>query len=541
MSTFLKSGHASFSIILIVVLGAHFPLLVVQQIENPDAALIYDNLGSLQFPLEYLRALISFETFDFQPIRDITFYIDIWVFNKTGYVISILLNCIVWAGACYQLLSILKKELRVAASWQLLLLVLCFSVYPIFEPSINWGIARKHLLAFFFILSATRSLLDWEEEKKSIVPIVTYYLFSILSVPISIAWPAWVFIREDHFRGMRNPRVRSLIVSLFLISVMVAAINFAYYKTSYVFLEIYPQKISLINPLMMLVNLGFQFKQVLLPYNVSIFYIFEKSAFIYFGLLSVFILTLIYFSRSIKQIWMWPTFAIPPMLVILSTPHLYFDTYVIVPTFALFMFIVTTGSSFLNRYGKLLIIPFLIWFAITWNQYKFWDDPILGYEKAMTITPNCTNAQTLAARYLMEGRKLPNDLFEFIQLNRCLESYSGMSPTTALKTITVEAIILYGEDDIDLEYRERRLKELGSRSIYVMVFYIAFLAKTNQPEKLESLLAEQNKFLEGSNLRFPYDAIFSELVPEYCRNHELRECLKFVKRWNPRGQREPYF
>ncbi len=541
MNRFLKSGYVSFLTIFIVVLAAHFPLLFVHQIENPDGALIYNNLSSLSFPFGYLDALINFKTFDFQPIRDISFYLDIWFFNKTGFVISIFLNCIVWAGACYQSLLILKRILKVEVSWQLMLLILCFSVYPIFEPTVNWGIARKHLLAFFFILSATRALLEWEDDKKSILPIVTYYLFSLLSVPISIAWPAWVFLREGHFKGLRNPRVRSLIVSLFFISVMIAAINFAYYKTSYVFLEIYPQKISMIDPLMMLVNLGFQFKQILVPYNISIFYQFDSSALIYSSLLAAFVLILLYFSRSIKQIWMWPAFALPPSLVILSTPHLYFDTYVIIPAFALFMFIATIGSGYLNRYGKMLIIPFLIWFAITQNQYKFWNSPYLGYEKAMTITPNCTNAQTLAARYLVEGRKLPNDLYEYIQLNSCLEPYPGMSPSIALKTITVEAIILLGEDDIDLEYREKRLKELGSRSIFVMVYYIAFLAKTDQPEKLETLLRGQNKMLQGSGLNFPYDPFYSDHVSAYCKKNELKECLKFIERWRPKGRRAPYY
>ncbi len=541
MTRFLKNGYVSFLIILITVLATHFPLLFVNQIENPDAALIYENLESLSYPFQYLKALVNFETFDFQPIRDFTFYLDIWVFNKTNFVISILFNCFIWAATCYQALKILEVELKSRISWELLLLVLCFAVYPIFEPTINWGIARKHLLSFFFIISATRSLIEWEEKKQSILPPVSYYLLSVLSVPISIAWPAWVFFRLKLFKGLRESRVRSLVLSLFLVSVVVAAINFAYYKTSFVFLNIYPQKISTLDPLIMLVNLGFQFKQILLPYNLSLFYSFDKSDLIYFGLLLAIILTLIYFIKANKQVWMWAAFALPPMVVILSTPYIYFDTYVLVSSFALFMTICTSVPTYLHRYGKLLIIPFCFWSVVTFNQHRFWNDPYAGYEKAMIVSPNCTNAQTLAARYLVGGKKLTNELYEFLQINKCLEPNASMSPGTALKTITVEAIILYGEDEIDLEYRERRLKELGSRSIYVMVFYIAFLAKSDQPEKLEALMLEQNKILQGTDVSFPFDPLYSDQIQKYCHKHALKECLTFLKRWKVKGRAEPYF
>ena len=163
-----------FLILLVIILASHFPLLLVKQIENPDAGWIYDNLESFGSLSEYFKALVDFRTYDFQPVRDLTFYIDIFVFRSTGYVISIVLNSLIWAATCFLVLKILMSEMKERASVELLFFVCCFAVYPVFQVSVNWGIARKHLLSFFFVLLATHELLSWEKKPRSLLPLLLF-------------------------------------------------------------------------------------------------------------------------------------------------------------------------------------------------------------------------------------------------------------------------------------------------------------------------------------------------------------------------------
>jgi hypothetical protein len=528
-------------IILLLILLCHFPLLLISKTENPDAAYIYRNLLSLDFPLGYLTALINFETYDFQPVRDLSLYIDLIFFESYGLVISILLNCLIWTGSCYQILKILEEKTSAYRPWKLLLLTCCFSVYPIFAPSLNWGIARKHLLAFFFILCATRELIAWERSKTSSLKVIVMYSLSVLSLPISIGWPAWAFIYCRGQSSALDKKSRPLFASLGIISALLAGINWAYYNTSWKFLEVYPRKASGFEPLAIMSNLGFQVKQILFPYNLTVFYQHTEDSTYFFALLVVSWILIIILSRKYSKAWLWPAFSLFPMMTIISTPTIYYDTYVIVPAFAFFMFLVTTFEKTVSRHAHLLLVPLIIWSYFTWQDNEAWKNPVVFYTKAQAITPSCTNALNLSYRLYRSGSKLPNELFDFIQTNECLEVDASQPPKTVLHVINTEAMILFFEDEIDSEFREKRLKELSLRHYYPLGVYLSYLAKTGQYDKIEVEMEQQNKKLEGLNIRLPYDFIFSETVPEYCRKRKLKQCLKYVTRWYKSEPSLPYF
>ncbi len=48
---------------------------------NPDAQIIIRNLESWNSLPDYLKALVSFKSFDFQTLRDLTFITDMFCFH----------------------------------------------------------------------------------------------------------------------------------------------------------------------------------------------------------------------------------------------------------------------------------------------------------------------------------------------------------------------------------------------------------------------------------------------------------------------------
>jgi hypothetical protein len=238
---------------------------------------------------------------------------------------------------------------------------------------------------------------------------------------------------------------------------------------------------------------------------------------------------------------MWPLFGAISLLVTASTPEVYFDTYVIVPTFAFFMTIMTVLLSNRLSWARFAYIPGVIWFAFTLSGNSLWSDPVLAYEKGFQVSPNCTNALNLGRRYFEKSKKLPEHLFQFIQKNECLHATADLPPNMALKLISFESIMMYFEDQLDANYRKQNSKELSKRSLPTLLTHAALLAKLGEDQKLEELMKKQNDLLEGRSLTFEYEFVFSDVVPVYCRDKRLNECNKFVKRFRNKPKPKPYF
>jgi hypothetical protein len=62
---------------------------------NPDAQIIIQNLEFWKSLPEYFTALLSFETIDFQPLRDLSFIVDMFFFNKLKLNTFVIQN-IIW-------------------------------------------------------------------------------------------------------------------------------------------------------------------------------------------------------------------------------------------------------------------------------------------------------------------------------------------------------------------------------------------------------------------------------------------------------------
>jgi hypothetical protein len=535
----LSKPRWQFFILLAFTLLIHSPLLVVRQSENPDAGYIFPLLRSLSFPVGYLHSLINLDTLDFQPIRDLTLYLDIFIYDQTGFSLAVIFNCLIWAGACFQILRIIEAEISRVSDWRFFLLILAFSVYPIFYNTVNWGIARKHLLAFFFILTATRNLNDWVAKRKGILSVVLPFTLSTLSLPIAVGWPFWTMLRLGPRNILAERRSRALMISLLVIMLLIVGINWAYYKTSLSFLEIYPQKAKQFDILFILINLGLQIKQMIFPYQLGFFYNF-KGAHFGLGFFLVFLVTVYFKLRKKPNVWIWILFGLVPMAVTLSTPNVYYDPYVIIPLAGAFLFSVTQFPDLLHRYA-LFTLPFLVfWSVLTWQGNFVWGNLVRFYEASFATNPNCSNAIMYGSRLYRSGQKMTNELYEFIQVNECFMPEAFQSLAMTQKKMNFEALMLYKEDEIDKEYREQRLRELGRKSFYPLILYAAFLSQEDEAQEVESIMGDLN-LLTDSQLRIEYDPVVLEVLPAFCEKNELYQCLQFMKKWKKKNIPVSYF
>ncbi len=127
---------------------------------------------------------------DFQPLRDLSLFVDVLLQRHLGVGTFHLSNVLLWLCGCllvYRILSRLSDE-YLGLGWTAV-----FALHPAFSNAVAWVSARKHLLAFDFIALATLLLIrqsdrpGWKDGVKGGLA----YLLSILSQPITLLWPVW--------------------------------------------------------------------------------------------------------------------------------------------------------------------------------------------------------------------------------------------------------------------------------------------------------------------------------------------------------------
>jgi len=523
--------RGKFLFLFSLIILSHINLLLPGFTENPDGNIIYPNLRSMSSILEYLKSLAAFETIDFQPVRDFTLFIDLWFLDNHGIVIGILLNCLVWIIICYNLLLILEENVPGIHRHWALLLVATLSVNPIYSQAINWVIARKHLLAVMFTMLATRNFFLYLRGRSSEFRIVIFYILSLLSLPASMLWPVWVTAHLYLTKKLDGIIIRRLLLPLSIIMILIVGINWAYYKTSYTFLEIYPQKATARDPFMMAMSLGQQFIQVIFPYDLAFYNYLGTKALVGFILFIIFISFVLYRYRKNPEVLTWVIFSGGHLAVFLSTPNIYYDTYVLFPSIGLFFIAVYMLKNKLPKFAYFL--PFLlgVWVTFTLLNNPLWGNTTKFFKKSFEHQESCANAIAYATGIYLEGSVLPNSLFDYIQTNECMKPQENESPGIMIRKLTFESLQLYFEDEIDFDYRQKRLIELGMKHFYPLSIYAAFLAKYDQKEKIENVSAYLNSKFEGTDTKIEFDPIFMKIVPEYCKKHQLPECLRYVERW----------
>jgi hypothetical protein len=153
-------------------------------------------LNSLD-PIHYIELVKSGKILDVQPLRDLTFSLDIKIKSLTGFGTHHLQNSVIWIIIIFlfqELLGLLKITNPVKSVFLVL-----YGLNPCFWNAVCWISGRKHLLSTLFILLSTNIFL--KEIKKdngfklsAILKIITLFILSCSSQPINIGWPIFILL-----------------------------------------------------------------------------------------------------------------------------------------------------------------------------------------------------------------------------------------------------------------------------------------------------------------------------------------------------------
>lgn len=231
LTTFISQNYLYF-ILLFLLIASYWNIII------KDAVLEYDDKNLLNALLStsgiksYLLGIKEGLIFDIQPIRDLSYLIDITLKERFLYSFH-LSNVFIWLGICIVFHKILILETKNILIANILILIVCFS--PVATSSVAWIAARKHLLSTFFILMSTYQVLKLKNKEiktKDIIWINALYLLSCFSQPINALWPVWL---ACYFYFQQNLKKNTILLfCLFSIMVLVLSLNVFYYSTIYV-------------------------------------------------------------------------------------------------------------------------------------------------------------------------------------------------------------------------------------------------------------------------------------------------------------------
>ncbi|MBX7097694.1 MAG: hypothetical protein K1X89_08280 [Myxococcaceae bacterium] len=223
---------AGAALVLLAVLALYGPLIPQTRLLERDDQRLVEPLRKLAGPGDYVDAVRAGRILDVQPVRDLSYWLELRFEAATGLTPFHATNVLLWLLAVALVQRLLAVRHQGFTLW---LLVLLFALHPVFVGSVAWVAARKHLLSAVFTLGATVLVVrakHWSAGKSAAT--AALYSLAVASQPITLLWPLWG--AAELWR--RGPTERRSAVQLFLACVpsllLAAAVNFLYYRGAYV-------------------------------------------------------------------------------------------------------------------------------------------------------------------------------------------------------------------------------------------------------------------------------------------------------------------
>jgi hypothetical protein len=518
--------------LILVAFLTYFPLLFSFNLVNPDAQYIFPLLDNLNGIGDYFQALFTFQTLDFQPIRDLTFFIDLKFFQLFQFNTSIWQNLFWWVCACVVINRILKIIFPLLNNWFVFVITLAFMVYPLFSQTIGWGVARKHLLAFFFTVLLTEIWLRKRSmfSGKEAILISTLFACSVLSQPISVLWPCWALAHLLLLQRQLFKSSLKIFVPLGLIMISVVLINYFYYETSPVFLSnfktITKNKFSFADCIL---AIGHYVFQVFVPYLLSYRYTLGHWATMAgLGILGCFA----FFIRGMKVKWKWAVswiiFSFMPILMVLTNPKAQYDTYLLIPSLGiliLFLSAVEKQPKFLGKFGfSLSLIFVLFWSVFTNIEVRAWTSELQMVKRSFERRPSCLSAADYL-RLNYENDKLGSEDAKNYLFNYECESFSYSGKGMMI----LQAYMLFYESSPPLEQRLERLKRLSSFEFFPHMILASLYVKEKMFKEADlEIDAIENKW-KSVRFKTEYSHIIAHYLAPYCKENLKTVCIQITE------------
>jgi hypothetical protein len=528
--------------LLLIISLAYLPVLVAPKTVNHDAQLIIPLLKSVHSFSDYYEMLFSFNTYDVQPIRDLTFFVDIFFFKHFHFNTFIVQNIFFWFLACIAVKKSLSLVFSSFSRNECFYLACLFAIYPLFCGTLCWGIARKHILSFLFIMLSTlflfRILKKTGVKKYEVILINVFYILSIFSQPITLLWPFWaltyVFI---NFREKIKTIAFHLIPSL-IFFIVGAYVNSLYYEQSSVFKIHYESKTSdAFNFSDKVLGLGHYIYQLFLPFWQATHYQLGHWS-VWVGILLMGFFSLIYLSLKLNKSWLlsWFGFVMFPLAVILSNPHILSDNYLLTPSFGVLVLVVTLlnkNENFKNKFFNFGFFPLLlVWSSYTFQEAKLWTDPLKYSEiRNFERRPNCESAINMARKFYALKGYIPEKAKDYLENFECSHPVVSVA-ASAVSYIYLQTYINYYEKEISLENKIRVLEKLSHIYYFSKLVLAVVYIESKREREGEVLINEVYKDYDKISWVDYYDLILAKKLEPYCKRTNNFDCLRITSHFS---------
>lgn len=507
---------------------AYLLVLKAPQTINPDGYFILPSYDKYSDLWSYLKGLVELKAYDLQPVRDLSLFLDWKLWKVTGFNSFVWQNVLWWVAICYLIVGLLK-ELFPSFSWAKALSFGCvYAVYPLFSGSVSWGIARKHILALFFTVLATRALVRFARSGvgRQLLLMCLWYFLGILSQPIGILFPIWalVFLFLLYPERLR-PALKGLI-PLFILFLASAWANFLYYSKSELFTYVFSSKTKdALNFELKFSALGHYLYQLFVPFQPSFPYgndwNVSIAGFVLFAGLVAF-----YFWRRLpwRPLFVWTNFLLMPLSIILNTPRLRMDPYLLIPSFGFLVIVCLILEKSSLRWGKpLLLIMLLGYAADTMYETRAWTSTIRFDQRNFSRSPSCITAIRLARSHFDENLTMPDEAHNFLKSHSC---FIAESPYARLEHELFISQVIYFDQGLDPNEKLQELEKMGSDFFYPRLIRAAILVRMGKLDLANELLDEIYKENQHLKLSTPKDPIISTVIVPHCRKQEHKGCLE---------------
>jgi hypothetical protein len=516
----------------VIVFLTYSSLLLSKDFINPDAQSVLYLLDPVDSIGNYLGLLFNFMTLDFQPMRDLTFLIDLKLMHAFQINFTIWQNVIWWLATCiviYQLLKDLFPKLNQRTRF---LIIVAFMVYPLFSQSIGWGMARKHILAFFFTTYLTQF---WLKERdsfalKDVGIILLLYTCAVLSQAICVLWPFWAM---THLYLIKPQLLKSSIkafIPLILIFIVIVVTNYFYYEISPVFKSnasnITRNSFDLGDKILALGHYTFQlFSPYLLVFRYTLAH---WSTMVGLVILGVFALCLRGFKVEGKWAFSWAIFSFLPIAMALINPRAQYDTYILIPSLGILILLISMAEKSAKLNSKitqaLLVLVILIWIPVTHSESRSWLSEYQMTRNSFKKRPSCLTAgDYLKSSYENELLGDP-EAKQFLYKTDCeIFDYSGKN------LIILQTLMLFYENDLPFDKRIEVLERLSSIEFYPHSVLAALYVKEKKFTEADDVIHRMEEKFKGVRYKKEYSPIIAKYLAPYCVQTNKEECIHITK------------
>ena len=488
---------------------------------------------------EYLKLRSQVIILDFQPIRDLSYFIEGKIELITHFQNRQMINVLLWISCLIVLFQILER-LKENKLWNfiLCLIVLC---HPIAVNSVAWPSARKHLLAALFLLLATKTTMGSARGCWRKTSIWIYFLLSTLSQPINILWPLWLGLK-----ARSRPKLKSAFMVSSLIAVILLVINNFYYTRGYYRVLTGAGKLGAFTDvktemLRKVFALGRYCYQLLIPLNPSVNSYYKESVLNVYGFACLgLLICLIYLTKPRSFLNSWLIILGGPIALMISaqSEHFGWDTYLVMPLLMIPPLFVTAwkkseSTTWPHRFAShsrncKLIFGVLISISIFLSSLSHyfanqWTDDRSMWEISVKNDPNEIALSALAIIYLEidhDFAKTKETLAQLIALNdKSMYLAYPLGELIFLKSKTnLTADSLFKKFNFD----------------HIWFRYYEAMQKSSEGKFIEAEM-ELRRCLDANPINFNF--IVQPLIPEFlatwmfaCKKAKKPDCEEFLSK-----------